>query len=323
MHPRWMVAASCGLLLSLGCARQQASDTAASHGAENVLPLVRVRLYASGVGYFERKGAVAAGSSALPVPAAHLDDALKTLVVFNAERELGSVSFPSRSSPAVARARAGLPADQEAPLSYDRLLGALRGERVELSLRSRAKPVRGRVIDVVAVGPEHPSYDRGPPHRSLPKDAQPLEEKERLQLLLLSERGEISRLDASELLAVRALDDIVARRLHAALSARLATRSGQRQPLELKGAGGSAAEVTLAYLAEAPTWRPSYRLLFDSGAPTKHQTARLQAWALVHNDTEERWRGVRLELVDGRPNSFLFPITAPRYERRELVTPEE
>ena len=291
--------------------------------SDDVLPLERVRLYASGVGYFERTGSVSGTKSSLPVPTGHLDDALKTLVVFNSEQELGSVSFPSRLSPAVARARAGLPADQDAVLSYDRLLGSLRGEQVELVLRRSAPgphEVRGRVIDVVAVQPSHPSYDHGPPHLKLEKGESIPEATERLQVLVLSEKGEILRLDAGDLSSVRALDDIVARRLHAALSARLATRSNQSQRLELTGVTSKTSKVTLAYLAEAPTWRASYRLLLEEAEP--QAASRLQAWALVHNDTDEAWHGVRLELVDGRPNSFLFPITAPRYERRRLETPE-
>ena len=51
--------------------------------------------------------------------------------------------------------------------------------------------------------------------------------------------------------------------------------------------------------------------------------ASLQGWALLHNDTDEAWRGVRVEIVNGEPNSFLYPLAAPRYARRELVTPRE
>jgi hypothetical protein len=32
---------------------------------------------------------------------------------------------------------------------------------------------------------------------------------------------------------------------------------------------------------------------------------------------------VRVELANGRPDSFLFPLAAPRYARRELVTPDD
>jgi hypothetical protein len=49
----------------------------------------------------------------------------------------------------------------------------------------------------------------------------------------------------------------------------------------------------------------------------------LQAWALVHNDTEEDWSRVKVELVNGRPTSFLYPLAAPRYGRRELAHPED
>ena len=46
------------------------------------MPLRKVRLYETGVAYLERQGALAQGMS-LPVPAGHLDDALKTLVVLS------------------------------------------------------------------------------------------------------------------------------------------------------------------------------------------------------------------------------------------------
>jgi len=79
-------------------------------------------------------------------------------------------------------------------------------------------------------------------------------------------------------------------------------------------------------------WRASYRLVLDEGprmpqasdhgAAAKEGQGALQGWALVHNDTEEDWDDVALELVNGRPDSFLYPLAAPRYERRELVVPD-
>src|SRR6185503_12877321 len=76
--------------------------------------------------------------------------------------------------------------------------------------------------------------------------------------------------------------------------------------------------VTLGYVTETPVWRASYRLVLADA-----KTAQIQGWALLHNDTDEAWRGVRVEIVNGRPDSFLFPLAAPRYGRRELVTPTE
>ncbi len=49
----------------------------------------------------------------------------------------------------------------------------------------------------------------------------------------------------------------------------------------------------------------------------------MQGWALIHNDTDEDWRSVHVELANGRPDSFLFPLAAPRYARRTLVTPDD
>src|SRR5262249_47768188 len=77
--------------------------------------------------------------------------------------------------------------------------------------------------------------------------------------------------------------------------------------------------ITLGYIAEAPVYRTTYRLVFDDDAKSG---GGLQGWALVHNDTDEKWRPVKVDLVNGRPDSFLFPMAAPRYERRELVSPE-
>jgi hypothetical protein len=43
----------------------------------------------------------------------------------------------------------------------------------------------------------------------------------------------------------------------------------------------------------------------------------------VHNDTDEDWQNVAVELVEGRPNSYLFPFVTPRFRHREVLPPEE
>src|SRR3954470_20219326 len=86
-------------LFAIGCRTEPSLQTAAS-----VLPLRSVRLYETGVGYFERSGSVSGDEQAsLPVPAGHLDDALKTLVVLGADgkRTLGGLEFRSSVSRAM------------------------------------------------------------------------------------------------------------------------------------------------------------------------------------------------------------------------------
>ena len=315
--------------LAFSCATPRySSDPSAAHDSEDVLPLVRVRLYSSGVGYFERQGDLSAGQEGLPVPTGHLDDALKTLVIFNSDSEDVSLSFPSRVSPAVARARAGLSASEDSAISYDRILAALRGEKVEIAYKdSKAKldgvtRVEGRVVEVVAVKPSHPSYQHAPTGRTVPEGEEPVEEKERLQLILLSDKDELMRFDTVQLTSVRPLEARIAERLEAALSARGAARSNQPHWLKLAGRESGIKDLKLAYLAETPTWRTSYRLLLGEERSQPKQ-AQLQAWALIHNDTDEPWKEVKIELADSYPSSFLFPLAAPRYHRRGMATPND
>ncbi|MEM9877008.1 MAG: hypothetical protein AAF928_19070, partial [Myxococcota bacterium] len=108
-------------MLSSGCvflavsALAGCASSPATGGA--VVPLKRVRLYETGVGYFERSGAIPGDTAAsLPVPAGHVDDALKSLVVLGGDQGVGRVVFDSRQRPAIARARAGLPADPDADI---------------------------------------------------------------------------------------------------------------------------------------------------------------------------------------------------------------
>jgi hypothetical protein len=63
--------------------------------------------------------------------------------------------------------------------------------------------------------------------------------------------------------------------------------------------------------------RTTYRLVLGKAQP------RLQGFALVHNDSDEPWEGVKVTLASGKPTSFLFPLAGPRYGRRELVSPED
>jgi hypothetical protein len=117
--------------------------------------------------------------------------------------------------------------------------------------------------------------------------------------------------------SVRPSDPALAARLSSAVGA-LSDRAAQiRRSLRILAQGS--AQVRIGYIAETPVFRPTYRLVV---APHEG-AARLQAWALIHNDTDEAWSRVRVELVHGRPESFLFPLSAPRYTRRGLSAPED
>ena len=283
----------------------------------DVLPLRTLRLYETGVGYFERSGQLSRSDTmSLPVPAAHLDDALKTLVVLGkgGGARVEGVAFSSSIGRGMARALAGLPRDSDEPVSYEDLLKTLRGADVEATLAHET--IRGRIVDVVR---EKPAVDKieKPDDGAKTTSAPAAQIDDGLRVLLFGEDGTLRRVRASELHGLRPLDPTFRTRLDSALDA-LSPRSA-RAERALDVLAQSSGPVTLGYIAETPVYRTTYRLVLDDGAKGGGV---LQGWALLHNDTDERWRNVKVELVNGKPDSFLFPLAAPRYARRELVTPQ-
>lgn len=300
------------LLASLACA---------TASREHPLPLAKLRLYETGVGYYERAGELGGpGGASLPVPSGHLDDALKSLVVLGEDGTVRSVAFDSRHSPAVARARAGLPPQTSAPIRVHDVLLGLRGH--EVVVRAKARRIRGRIVDVIGV-PDPSHLESGDNGTGQIEDQRPTTAEQagakpgETFALLVTRTGRYRRVDVGTLDEITPVDPDVRQRMQAALDATVALRSNARGLLEVEGEGKA---VRLGYLAESPVWRASYRLVLDDG--TADRPAALQGWALVHNDTEEDWDDVELELVNGRPDSFLYPLAAPRYERRELVVPD-
>lgn len=268
--------------------------------AAEVLPVRRVRFYETGVGWFERQGTVRDRTS-LPVPTSHLDDALKTLVVLGGDADVGAITFPSALGADAARVAAGLTDD--GPFGFEEALRALRGVRVTLETDDR--PLTGVLLEVDGPLPV-PTPD---------PDAPPVAVASEYALTVLGADGTLQRTTTQRVRSVRTEEPDAGVRLGAA--ARAATPTHAQRPNALSVDVASGGSVGLGYLAETPVWRVSYRILADEG-----RNAELQAWGLVHNDTDEDWRGVTVELANGEPDSFLYPLAAPRYAARELVTPD-
>jgi hypothetical protein len=292
--------------LSLACVVLSPTVLAAPRGA--TLPLTRVRLYETGVGYFERSGALPKGGAALPLPAGHLDDALKTLVVLGGDVKVNGVTFSSSVSRDMAKKLAGLPEGTDVPLGFAELARTFKGAAVTLATSSGS--LTGRLVDVLE--PEQGALERCAKEEETTVAA-PCRLIHRGSLVLLTTAGELRSVPTSEVTALKPTELAARARLDAALDA-LSQRGAQtRRELAVTASGSG--KVTLGYVAEAPVWRSTYRIVL---APDQ---SRLQGWALLHNDTDEDWRSVQVDLVNGRPTSFLYPLAAPRYARRELVTP--
>lgn len=302
------------------------ADSAAAQGVpqqSGTLPLKTVRLYEAGVGYFERTGRVGKqGGLGLPVPVSHLDDALKSLVVLGTDGKtsVAGIEFASSISPEMGRALAGLP-ENETNITHASMLRSLKGGAVEL--RTSRETVRGKLVDVLdpTESDAGPCLPMNPPtNPAKPGETNPVAPcvvRRETTLLVLTNDAEIRKFFLSDVVGVKPTDPSLAARLGASVS--VASSQGASARRDLRVLAESTGEVTIGYVAEAPVWRSTYRMVFDP----KVERGTLQGWALVHNDTDEEWKSVKIELVNGRPDSFLYPLAAPRYARRELRAPAE
>ncbi len=294
----------------------------AQHGPQPTLPLKRVRLYEAGVAYFERAGPLPAGAAVtLPVPAGHLDDALKTLVVLGQsdKTHVSAIEFASCMSRDMARAMVGLPADGSEGITHYQLISSLKGAQVEL--QAQVGTFQGRLVDIIqpTEAEAQACLRMTNPHNGGGTDGDGGSTKclpeQQTTVLMLTDRGEVRRFRVGEIKSVRPTDPAMVTRIRSALDAASSRASQAQRTLGVMAS--SSVPVRLGYIAEAPVWRATYRMVLDASAPR----GVLQGWALLHNDTDEEWRKVSVELVNGQPDSFLFPLAAPRYARRELRTP--
>ena len=97
--------------------------------------------------------------------------------------------------------------------------------------------------------------------------------------------------------SARPTDPGMVARLGAAVDALSDGSARLLKDVRVLASGGS---ISLGYVSETPVWRASYRLVLADGAGE----SALQGWALVHNDTDEAWKRVQVELVNDGPVTF-------------------
>jgi hypothetical protein len=248
------------------------------------LPVRGVTLSSTGLAQIERAGEVAADQPVVfRAPLGDIDDLLRSLIVLDPVGRVEGLSLPARDL--LNEAFRGLPlrpADFENRAS---LLNALRGQEAE------ATGVRGRIATAA-------------------------ETEAGLALSLIAQRGLLSVLlkPGDE---VTLTDPALAARVARAAEALAAARSDDERRIEIRLKADRARQVAAIYVAGAPLWKPSYRLLAPALGATGAQ-ARLMGWAVVENASGSDWEGVRVSLVSDDAAAFrqpIFePITVPRPE---------
>ncbi len=274
-----------------------APDSAGRAASEALLPLTIVKLYTSGVGYFERSGQVD-GTQAVTLPAtpSQLNDILKSLIVQDGQGSRAPVVEYASRDP-LAKTLGGFGLNLTENQSLAQLLMQLRGERVRVAA---PQDVEGVVVGVET------RQEAGGKDTVVPVD----------YVTLLSEQG-FRALAIPQIQSLTILNARLAQDVQQALTLLAARHDTQKAPVTVRFDGAGRRAVRLAYLLETPLWKTTYRLVLDGDkAPW------LQGWALVDNPTDQDWTNVRLSLLSGRPVSFRMNLSEPLYGVRPLVQPE-
>ena len=258
------------------------------------LPISRVVLFSSGVGYFERVGDVTGTQEvSLSFTTQQINDLLKSLIVqdFDGGKIAPVVYAPQE--PAL-RALKSFAVDLSAEKSLAEMLTALRGARVEVDADGT---LRGQVLGVET---QQKSGEKAPVEFEV--------------LNLVTEAG-IKQVPIWHIKAIRLLDPKLSDDLAKALGVLAASHDSGKRPLTLTFVGEGKRRVRVGYLLETPVWKTSYRLVNDEKGML------LQGWAIVENTTDDDWHAVRLALVSGRPISFIQDLYQPLYVQRPTVAP--
>jgi len=314
------------------------------------LPIRRMILYKHGVGYFERRGAVSGTSLRLSFPRAAMDDVLKSLVALDlGAGQVYGVDFETPEDRASQIARGSI------HLSNDRslldLLRDLRGRRVRLWLEEEhEEPKKG--FGLRGGRPPEPrelAESDGPPVPELPPPARTqvdglvigidIENDENLLRapivsIYQPEQRRVRTYGLREVKRLELLDDRSAEDLSYFL--RAAQSEEDRRAATLRLSDGEH-ELLVGYIAPAPAWRVSYRILAepitDDRPPTTAVSAPsilnsqfsilLQGWGLFDNQLDEDLEDVALTLVAGMPVSFRYRLYEPHTPERPLIADEE
>jgi hypothetical protein len=289
---------SAALSLTLCCTIVTAAQTPAPTTPateSSPLPVRRVILYKTGVGYFEHLGTVRDRQDvAIRFTSAQLNDVLKSLTTIDLGK--GRISSISYNSIAPIEQRLGalrLPVGA-ATTAFD-LLGSLRGARVEVT--SGTGVAEGRLLSVER---------RNQLQKETPA---PVE-----SFSILTDAGEMRTFELTPAVRVRIVDRDRRQEVGRYLDVVGSSREQDVRRMVISSAGSGERQLFVSYISEVPIWKSTYRLVIpEKGKPL------LQGWAIVDNTIGEDWSSVDLSLVAGAPQSFIQQVSQPYYGRRPVV----
>jgi hypothetical protein len=258
-------------------------------------------LYKHGVGFFERRAELSGEQVALSFRVEEMNDILKSLTVIDwGEGQVLGVDYATPQS--VEERLAGTSIRLADDRSMRDLLISLRGRRVRLHL-DQSETVKGTLLGLDEVA------ERQPVATSLVS-------------LLMDDTDQVQVVDLGRLQALEIIDPRGAEDLRFFLRTSLSQENYREVMIRLTPGQH---DLSVSYIAPAPTWRVSYRLVLDdnTGGETEESRSLLQGWGIFDNRLEEDLEDISLRLMAGMPISFIYDLYTPFLPERPLVEEEE
>ncbi|NUQ39406.1 MAG: hypothetical protein HUU23_16815 [Caldilineales bacterium] len=256
------------------------------------LPITRMTLYKHGVGFFERRASCQSDHVDLTFPVAAMNDVLKSLTAFDWGG--GQVLGLAYDTP---RSREERLAGCSVRLSDDR------------SLTDLVKSLRGRQVTLL--------LDQQETRAGLLVGLEQAPAQEPLATALVSVLDEaaaqVHTFPLGRVLGIAIADERGSNDLRFFLTASLAQESHRQVRIHLSPGDH---DLSVSYVAPAPTWRVSYRLIFEA------DQALLQGWGIFDNTLEEDLNQIGLALTAGMPVSFVYDLYAPFTPERPRLKEE-
>ena len=264
------------------------------------LPIIHMTLYKHGVGYFRRRGAVESDAVRLTFRREEMDDLLKSLTVLDhAGGQVRGVDYETPQSQA--ERLAGSSVILEDTRSMRDLLIALRGRSVRLLIEGE-QAEEGLLVGL----DEHQD--------------KPLERS--LVSILRSNSETVMAIPLDKLLGLEILDETAAGDLRFFLQTALGQETYRSITVQL---GPGRHDLEVSYIAPAPTWRVSYRLVLfgGHGEESGQGDMLLQGWGIFDNRLEEDLTDISLSLTAGMPISFVYNLYQPHTPSRPVMKEED
>jgi len=269
----------------------------ATRPADNNLPVRRVVLYKSGVGFFEHQGQIQGNQTvSIDFTNGQLDDVLQSLTLLDLNGgRIAGVDYNSEAPLSQRLGTLDLPLGEKTDIAQ--FYGALRGVRLQIKGSSGA--ITGRLLSM-----ERKTRVSG--GTTLEVDL----------ATVVSDSGEVRTVEITPAVSVQVAERDVSQKIGQYLSLLSSAREQELRRLNVATLGTGNRQLYLSYISEVPVWKTTYRIVLPSR--TGDQPL-LQGWAIVDNTIGEDWNNVELSLVAGAPQSFIQPLSQPYYVHRPVV----